>query len=321
MMTLSKIAKLAHVSVSTVSKAFSGSSEVNENTRERIFKIAKQHNCFKKYYNAKYSKYVIAVICPEFISGYYSPYFSLLHDELSKFNCEICVAATDFSKEKEEELLEYYTKYSTVDGIIIVNPVSGLDLDVKIPIAIIGSSVKKDEFISIKNNLTVELTKAVKYFKENGVKNIGYIGENLTIGKFNYFKNAMDNEKIEINTDFISITNERFEKGGYLAMEELFKRNSLPRAVVCAYDNMALGAMRSIFEHGLRIPDDIAVLGIDDNKESEYMTPSLSSIKFRIDLACKIAAQQIMNKITDNPVTYENVVPYELKLRESTQIN
>ena len=65
MITLSQLAKLAHVSVSTVSKAFSMSEEVNEQTREEVFRIAKEYGCFKKYYKAKYPKTVIAVICPE----------------------------------------------------------------------------------------------------------------------------------------------------------------------------------------------------------------------------------------------------------------
>ena len=81
MMTLSKIAALAHVSVPTVSKAFSMSSEVNEQTREIIFDIAKKHGCFRKYYNAKYPKHVIAVICPEFKSRYYSRVLSLLQEK------------------------------------------------------------------------------------------------------------------------------------------------------------------------------------------------------------------------------------------------
>lgn len=63
MITLSKIAKLAHVSISTVSKSFSMSPEVNEQTREVIFSIAREHGSFKKYYNAKYPKFVVAVIC------------------------------------------------------------------------------------------------------------------------------------------------------------------------------------------------------------------------------------------------------------------
>lgn len=62
MITLSKIAKLANVSVSTASKAFSGSTEVNEETREMIFDIAKKNECFKRFYNVKYPKLVIAII-------------------------------------------------------------------------------------------------------------------------------------------------------------------------------------------------------------------------------------------------------------------
>ena len=69
MMTLSKLAKLAHVSVSTASKAFSESPDISSETREMIFSIAKAQGCFKKFYNAKYPKLVIAVIAPEFGSG------------------------------------------------------------------------------------------------------------------------------------------------------------------------------------------------------------------------------------------------------------
>ena len=64
-MTIQKLAKLAGVSAGTVSKAFSGSSEIPEKTRNHIFEVAKQNNCFEKYYKIKYSKKVVAVICPE----------------------------------------------------------------------------------------------------------------------------------------------------------------------------------------------------------------------------------------------------------------
>ena len=140
-MTLSKIAKLAHVSVSTVSKAFSESNEINEQTREEIFKIAKELGCFKKYYNAKYPKFVIAVICPEFKSSYYSSALSFIQEYLSDKNCEICVAETDFSKEKELELLKYYNLYTSVDGIIIINGHTDTS-DYEIPIINIGSAAQ-----------------------------------------------------------------------------------------------------------------------------------------------------------------------------------
>lgn len=62
MLTLSKLAKLSNVSVSTASKAFSMSSEVSDETRQRIFDIANQHGCFKKFFKGKYPHYVVAVI-------------------------------------------------------------------------------------------------------------------------------------------------------------------------------------------------------------------------------------------------------------------
>ena len=124
MITLSKIAKLAHVSVSTVSKAFSMSKEVNPETREIIFQIAREHHCFKKYYNAKYPKLVIAVICPEFDSLYYAKWLAEIQRYAGKFNCEICVASTNFNKETEQEIIEYYSNYTAVDGIIIIQKLS-----------------------------------------------------------------------------------------------------------------------------------------------------------------------------------------------------
>ena len=320
MITLSKIAKLAHVSVSTVSKAFSGSEEVNENTRERIFEIAKEQNCFKKYYNVKYPKFVIAVICPEFRSRYYSAYVTALHEELSKYNCEICVAATDFSDAREQELLDYYTKYSSVDGIIIVNPHTKLKTEIKVPVVAIGNNDFEEDVIRIYGNMNGTICDAVKYFKDRNVESIGYIGEKLTDSKLNSLKSAMTENGFEINEDVIVVTDKRFEEGGYCAMEKLFEKGILPRVIVSAYDNMAIGAMRCIFDHGLNVPDDVAVRGMDDNTESKNFNPPLSSINVETDEVCRIAAKEIINKLTDKPVNYENHIQYKLCLRKSTEI-
>ena len=69
-MTLSRLAKLAHVSVSTASKAFSMSREVNEQTRQMIFAVARREGCFKQFFSARYPKFVIAILCPELDSLY-----------------------------------------------------------------------------------------------------------------------------------------------------------------------------------------------------------------------------------------------------------
>ena len=139
MITLSKLAKLCHLSVSTVSKAFSMSEEVNEQTREEVFRVAKEYGCFKKYYKAKYPKTVIAVICPEFQSRFYSDALTALQQHLSRYNCEICVASTDFSPKKQQDLLHYYNRYTTVDGVICIANHMELEEEMELPVAVVGS--------------------------------------------------------------------------------------------------------------------------------------------------------------------------------------
>ena len=70
-MTLGKLAGIAGVSVSTASKAFSGSNEISEATREMIFELARKYGCFDKYYKNKYESTVFAVIAPEINSEHY----------------------------------------------------------------------------------------------------------------------------------------------------------------------------------------------------------------------------------------------------------
>ncbi|MBQ7386807.1 MAG: LacI family DNA-binding transcriptional regulator, partial [Clostridia bacterium] len=108
MITISKIAKLANVSVSTASKAFSGSTEVSEITRDRIFNVAKKLGVFKKFYNAKYPKIVIAVVVPEYLSGNYGVLISELQRFLNERDCTVTVTAANFLLDKNETLIDYY---------------------------------------------------------------------------------------------------------------------------------------------------------------------------------------------------------------------
>ena len=119
MITQKKLAKLANVSESTISKAFSMSAEINEETREYIFNIARKYGCFRKFYSAKYPKYVVAVICPEFKSTGFTRVLEALQTQFLGNKCEVCVAATNFSGLTEVELLEYYVNYVKVDAVIL----------------------------------------------------------------------------------------------------------------------------------------------------------------------------------------------------------
>ncbi len=324
MITLSKIAKLANVSVSTASKAFSGSAEVSEATRERIFEIAKEYNCFKKFYNAKYSKYVISILCPEFTSAYYNRYLSLIQKYLEKENCEICVASTGFSVETEKKLVEYYNQYARVDGIIIIgsrfNPETSQEYPTEIPIVHMDPAFEHEGCVSVSDNLPVALHSGMEYLVKKHITNIGYIGERYTSKKNEYFRQYMAELELTTSEKHIVISNERFEAGGYAAMEQIFQSNTLPRAILCAYDDMAIGAIRCILDHGLSVPEDIAILGINDIPEAPYLNPPLASISSDTDEMCHVVATSIIRQINGEEVPRNIIFPSEFILRKSFEI-
>lgn len=297
MITLSKIAKLAHVSVSTVSKAFSMSPEVNEQTRELIFSVAREHGCFKKYYNAKYPKFVVAVICPEFRGRFYSRTMAILQEQFKKHNFEVCVATTDFSEETELELIRYYNYYSNVDAVIIVNGIADLTGKYDIPvisICPISSASIPDKTLTFDNDSRTALFDAIKYLIDRKAERIGFISEKLTLAKAEMFKDTVAMLKGNCDESLLSVTDKRFEEGGYDAMQKLFESGNVPEAVICAYDYMAIGAMRCILDHGLKIPEDIAVIGMNNIPECEYLNPPLASIGTVTDQICRDAVDTVV---------------------------
>ncbi len=320
MITLSKIAKLAHVSVSTVSKAFAMSNEVNSETRERIFEIARKNGCFKKYYRAKYPKHMVAVICPEFGSRYYADGLSVIQKTLSDYGCEICVATTNFSKDTQRELMDYYNKYTTVDAIMLVAACDDIDENCEIPAASVFSSVVSKASVVVTCDYENALYDAIMDLKQNGAEDIGFIGEEKTKITLEVFKKIMTKAELSVNEDYISVASTRFEDGGYEAMERLFEKKTVPRAVFCGYDYLAIGAMKCIKDHGLSVPDDIAVVGKDEVYESAFVSPSLSSIDTRINEACVIATNELMRVLKGDIVNSKISLCSYYNKRESSAI-
>lgn len=321
MITLSRIAKEAHVSVSTASKAFSGSPEVNEETRQLVFDVAKRYGCFKKFFNAKYSKYVIAIICPEFGSIHYTNYLSFLSHHLERENCEICVAESNFSAKREMELVDYYYKHADVDAIVVIEPQNRLYGYHEIPVLLIGPVNKDNDCATLFCDVDVALEESIDYLISRNVTSIGFIGETLTKRKLKYFQSILTQRGLSRNDSHIQIAQQRFEAGGYEAMENILKADTLPRAVICGYDNMAIGAIRCIQDHGLRVPEDIAILGMDNIPQAPYLVPPLASIDSQVNALCRLAVSTVIDQINGKDVPLKQSIPSSLQIRKSFEID
>lgn len=318
-MTLSKLARLANVAVSTASKAFSMSDDINEQTREEIFRVARENGCFKKFFNAKYPKFVIALICPEVDSRHYSELCRYLQQRLQTRGCEICISSTEFSAAVTADMIEYYEKYSSVDAIILIDPPATVLPPHETPIISLGSRAHNADVTLCLDYITA-LKSALTDFKAAGISHIGFIGEPHTVTKLSAFKSAVSEIYGFTEEKYISVSDLRFEKGGCAAARALYSRGALPEAIICAYDDMALGAMRFFHDNGISVPDDIKVIGMDNILHSEYFVPSLSTIDYMNEEIAKTATESVFELMDGKTPAEIHNFSARLITRESSQI-
>jgi LacI family repressor for deo operon, udp, cdd, tsx, nupC, and nupG len=300
-MNLNTLAKFAGVSVATVSKAFSGSDEISEETRAKIFSLAREHGCFDKYNKNKFDKKVIAVIAPELNSDYYTAFLTILDRELTEHGGIMTVSPSNFSHEREAELFAYYSSYCKADGIIVIGSGELIKNPFMIPSVCIGGSGKNDRIDSIRLNLKRAMEDAITYLKCHGHREIGFVGEQLTTLKREHFLESLQQLELPVCREWIRVSNERFERAGVGVMEAwLSEGTPLPTAIVAAYDQIAIGIIQTLKKHGIRVPEDISVIGSDEIPVANYLETSLSTIRTHTDTACRMAVELITKKI-DNP--------------------
>ncbi len=290
-MTMRELAKAANVSVSTVSKAFHGAKDISEETREHIFSVAKELGCYGKFHQGKYNKKVIAVICPELAGQFYSTFTELLQEMIEKAGC-ICTISTDhFLPEVQAQLIEYYSEYLKVDGILIFDLQTKLKKGHTTPIVSLYSN-KDTTADCVGIDIKSAIVDAIKLLLDLGHTKIAFLGEKLTTLKAQYFYEAAT-DLLQGEPQIITSAY-RFEKAGEDGAAQLAPDVT---ALICAYDNIAFGAIKTLRAQGLQIPQDISVIGIDNAPMGQYASTTLTTIDTKPDEVCTIAWELLQKKM------------------------
>ncbi len=312
-MKMKTLAALAGVSPSTVSKAFSGSHEVSEATRERIFALAREHGVFDKYDKNKFSKRIIAVICPDMRRDYYNEVVNALKKELEARGCMTLVSISDFSPEKRDELYSYYTAYAKVDGVIVLSHALDIDPDtLMIPTVLYTKNPALPPKVDcVFLDVQPAIVDALRYLQAMGHEHFGFVGHHRAEHRREEFLRATKALGIPIRESDIRMSKETFEKAGAETIRAWIAEGDAPTAILAAYDYVAIGIMHALQEDGYRVPEDFAVVGMDDIPRAAYLTPSLSSIGFPTEQACHLAIDLLMKKLNDKYYS----APDEIRLR------
>ena len=320
-MSLERIAQEACVSIGTVSKAFSFSKEISEKTRQKIFDCAKELGCFEKYYKAKRSAKVIALIFPELESAYYSSIVSFMEKKLQSQGFLTTIAISSFNSKKESELIEYFTSTKCVDGIIVISACSKITFNKDMPMVAVNTVRTNSEVDCINAAFKQTVSETVAYLKENGHSKLAFIGDTLTKRRYNFFINALKENNLEINNDYLFVEKDRFETAGRLAIHKLLSLKEKPTAIICAYDDIAIGAMHTLRENNFSVPDDFSIVGINDIPIASYEEISLTTIRTNYQLICSMAIDLLLKKIQSKFFTlHEKIsIKSELVIRNSVK--
>lgn len=336
--TIYDVAKKAGVGIGTVSRAINNSPQISPKTREKILQVIKElkyqpHAMAQSL--ARKRTNTIACIVPDF-TGYF--FVELLHSiqrEISKHNYDLILYSVD-ETEKKEIFLRRTLREKKVDGVLLLSlEISDCDADKfiqsKFPIVLIDGYHPRLDSIIIENKQGAYL--ATQHLLELGHHKVAMITGQLSsipasIRLRGYKKALKEYQKkfceqyvISVNShdDVELISNHGFnEKAGYQAMLQLLElKDKKPTAVFISSDIQAIGAIRAIAERGLRIPEDIAIVGFDDIKLAELV--GLTTMRQPISEMGLLAVKCLINKITNNqlPIFNKSFLP-ELIIRESS---
>lgn len=331
-LNIKMIAEMAGVSVSTVSKIMNNYSDVSEKTKRRVLEIIEQTGYLPsnsaKTLATKKSSLIGVIFAGELNVDFTHPFFV---EVLNSFKKQMGVLGYDlifFSNEKFISSGDYFSRclHFHVDGCVIIsgqkmeNAIQELDMS-SIPCIGVDLELKgKKSGYVMSDNFKIA-SKVVEHFYLLGYRDLGFIGSTSDSSISNkreegYIK-AIESFGMNVNENWFVHGEDFFEPSGYAAMQQLLQTGSLPKAIFAASDLLALGAIRALKEHGLRIPEDIAIIGCDDIEACKYTTPKLTTIRQNKERLGVLAAHMLFDLINNQSEGGSFVVEPALVIRES----
>lgn len=313
--TIKDIAEIAGVSHSTVSRALNNSPALKEETKKRILEIARNLN-YTPNTSARSlvlsKSYNIGVFFSSIYDGTSSSFFHNVIKSISeriegKYN--IIVKSIDTYTESYNSI-----NPKNFDGIIVVSQKKEDDnfirkvINNKIPIVVLNRKVEDLNVNNVVSNEIIGVYEGIKHLINLGHKEIAIIEgkedfESTKIRRQGYLK-AFNECNINVKDEFI-VKGDYGLESGYLRAKDLLKIDHKPSAIFAFNDDMALGAMKAILEEGLKVPQDISILGFDGSVFSHYLTPAISTIKRQTEKICCYGVEILLDIIENRNLKIE----------------
>jgi DNA-binding LacI/PurR family transcriptional regulator len=331
--TIRDVAKQLNLSITTVSRALDGYSDVAEETRDLVKRTANEMgyvpNRAARQLRRKRSDalgYILPAGFPRFSEAFFSDFIAGLGDETALNQLDLLIS-TASPGESEQQMYRRWVQERKVDGLIL-NRVRLQDWRVdflcqeNFPFSTLERSLNPGNYPSIEVDGRKGIHTLIDHLVRKGHRRIAYIGgqEELKIQteRFSGYREGLASAGIQFD-DALTANQNISRQDGYQATQKLLNLADPPTAIVCINDVVALGAMRAGQEKGLVVGRDLAVAGFDDTEEARQAQPALTTLRQPVYQIARDLVRLLVARIVEGTVegTQMRLFP-ELIIREST---
>ncbi|WP_262690624.1 LacI family DNA-binding transcriptional regulator [Kordiimonas aestuarii] len=330
-LTMADIAELAGVSEATVSRALKNSELINKETRARIQAIAREHNykintAARNFRTQKTHTIAVVLLVDkewghEVSDAFLMVLLGSIADEAAHHGYDLLLSTNPHDI---DDLADYYIDSKRADGLIIIgqgrnDPRLDRLAESGRPFIVWGAEMPEHDYLTVGSDNRTGAFEAVSLLVRNGRKRIAFMGD----ARHPEMEHRLDgycdalraagipfDANLVIPTDFSR--SDGYMKTGHVILDPTFKCD----AIFAVSDNIVLGVMKRLSEADVKVPEEVAIVGFDDNPLAVFATPGITTVRQDIRLGGKLLVRNLLDIIRGKTVDHV-AMPVELVVRES----
>jgi LacI family transcriptional regulator len=326
--SIKDVAKEAGVSIATVSRVLNDIDVVNEDTKNRvkdaIAKLGYRPNIVARSLKTQKTK-TLGIIIPDISNQFYPEIVRGAEDVANIYDYNIMLCNTDLDKEKEIEYLRIL-KEKMSDGIIYMS--NSLDEDImellkelRLPMVLIENMDPTGRVPSVSIDNEQAAYDGVTYLIKRRNKRIAYIGadkslRNLSAERYMGYERALKKNKIKIDDSLVNFSGNK-AKDGFEGINKILESTEVD-AVFCTGDEIAMGVINALRERGIKVPEQVDVVGFDNIYASSIFYPKLTTVAQPMYDMGSVGMRMLIKIINNNELDIKNyILDHEIIERDS----
>jgi LacI family transcriptional regulator len=327
MVTVHEVAREAGVSAATVSRFLNGTAKVSSDKRDAIESVIERLN-YKPNVLAQNlktgSSRTIGILTQSLVSGYFSEAMAGVDDVLAGTGYAPLIVSGHWHADEEAARIELLIA-RRVDGIVILSgklqDAQILALAARLPIVAFGRTLSSADAYGFCLDNYRAACEAVEYLIVQGHRHIAFIAGPSdhadAQARLAGYRDTLARHKIDDDARLIT-EGDFLESGGLLAVDRLLESGARFSAIFAGNDLTAYGARLALYRRGIRVPDDISIVGFDDLHSSMCTTPPLTTVRQPLFDVGRCLGQAILSMINRQPIAID-VPKLSLVVRESVR--